>query len=156
MLESITINEVLHIFQATGMEENQVFDDLSLGLTEKLINQYSFFSEHLTPGTLSLEEFTGMVLNKNNKTWELLDEQDLTDKEKYLAARLRGEDQVTFSEEEQEYYAVLAELEEQETGTSTPGESAYGADAAAIGQQLIFNALTNTKAVHHHHGEPQD
>ena len=54
---------------------------------------------------------------------------------------------MTISQKEQERYAALAALEEQPTGTSTAGESAHGADAAAIGQQLLLGALGSTKAV---------
>ena len=54
---------------------------------------------------------------------------------------------MTLSKKDQERYAVLAALEEQPTGTSTPGQSARGADAAAIGQQLLLGALGNAKAV---------
>ena len=42
---------------------------------------------------------------------------------------------MTLSKKDQERYATLAALEEQPTGASTPGDSAHGADAAAIGQQ---------------------
>ena len=54
---------------------------------------------------------------------------------------------MTLSKKDQERYAALAALEEQPTGTSTPGESAHGADAAAVGQQLLLGALGNAKAV---------
>ena len=54
---------------------------------------------------------------------------------------------MTLSKKDQERYATLAALEEQPTGTSTPGESAHGADAAAIGQQMLLDALGSTQAV---------
>ena len=54
---------------------------------------------------------------------------------------------MTLSKKDQERYAALAALEEQPAGASTPGESAHGADAAAIGQQLLLDALGSTQAV---------
>ena len=54
---------------------------------------------------------------------------------------------MTLSKKDQERYATLAALEEQPTGASTPGESAHGADAAAIGQQILLEALGSTQAV---------
>lgn len=54
---------------------------------------------------------------------------------------------MTLTKKEQEHYAALAAHEEQPTGTSSTGESAHGADAAAIGQQLLVDALGSTQAV---------
>jgi hypothetical protein len=58
---------------------------------------------------------------------------------------------MTLTKKDQVRYAKLAALEEQQGGASTPGESAHGADAAAIGQQLLLDALGSpsnvTKAV---------
>ena len=54
---------------------------------------------------------------------------------------------MTLSKKDQERYAALAALEEQPTSASTPGESAHGADAAAIGQQMLLDALGSTQAV---------
>lgn len=52
---------------------------------------------------------------------------------------------MTLTDRDQKRYTALAALEEQPTGTSTPGVSAHGADAAAIGHQLILDALGDTR-----------
>lgn len=54
---------------------------------------------------------------------------------------------MTLTEKDQERYDRLAALEEQPTGESTPGESVHGADAAAIGQQMLLDALGSADAV---------
>lgn len=54
---------------------------------------------------------------------------------------------MTLSKKEQERYAALAAIEEQPQGTPTGGQSAHGADAAAIGQQMLLDALGSVDAV---------
>lgn len=53
---------------------------------------------------------------------------------------------MTISKKDLERLAALADLEERPEGTPTGGESAFGADAAAIGQQLLTGALGATAA----------
>lgn len=54
---------------------------------------------------------------------------------------------MTINDNDQERYDRLSALEEQPTGTSTPGVSHTGADAAAIGRQLLLDALGSEAAV---------
>lgn len=56
---------------------------------------------------------------------------------------------MTLSSEDQERYAKMSALEEQAegAGTGSGGESHHGADAAAIGQQLLLDALGSAEAV---------
>lgn len=54
---------------------------------------------------------------------------------------------MTLTKKDQDRYRELAKLEEQPDGESTPGESHRGAAAAAIGQQLLLDALGSQEAV---------
>lgn len=54
---------------------------------------------------------------------------------------------MTLTREQQEHYARLAALEEQPGGSSGPGESAFGGEAAAIGRQMLLEALGSEEAV---------
>lgn len=54
---------------------------------------------------------------------------------------------MSLSKKEQERYARLAALEEQPGGESTPGSSVHGAEAAALGQQMLLEALGDPAAV---------
>jgi hypothetical protein len=54
---------------------------------------------------------------------------------------------MTLTKKEQERYHQLAAIEEQPTGESIPGESHKGAAAAAIGHQLLLEALGSEEAV---------
>ena len=54
---------------------------------------------------------------------------------------------MTLTKKEQERYAALAAIEEQPEGEPTGGEGAHGADAAAIGQQMLLDALGSPEAV---------
>jgi hypothetical protein len=54
---------------------------------------------------------------------------------------------VSLSKRDQERYTRLAALEEQPKGEPTPGSSVHGADAAALGQQMLLEALGDPAAV---------
>jgi len=54
---------------------------------------------------------------------------------------------MTMTKKEQARYSALAEQEETPAGVSAPGVSAHGADAAAIGRQMLLEALGSADAV---------
>ena len=54
---------------------------------------------------------------------------------------------MTLAKKDQDRYRKLSEIEEQLGGESSPGESRRGAAAAAIGQQLLLDALGSQEAV---------
>ena len=54
---------------------------------------------------------------------------------------------MTLTQQDQEKYLKLAELEEQSEGVSQPGESYHGSEAAAIGHSLLLEALGSEEAV---------
>ncbi|WP_348789188.1 hypothetical protein [Leifsonia sp. NPDC080035] len=62
---------------------------------------------------------------------------------------------MTLSKKEQRRYEAMASIEERADGVSETGESAHGADAAALGEQLLLEALGSPEAVERRVGRPR-
>lgn len=62
---------------------------------------------------------------------------------------------MTLSKKDQDRYDRMAAEEETAVGAALPGESSHGADAAAIGQQMLLDALGTESAVAKAVGRPR-
>lgn len=62
---------------------------------------------------------------------------------------------MTLSEKDQDRYDRMAATEQMATGAALSGESVHGADAAAIGQQMLLEALGSSAEVAKAVGRPR-